>query len=94
MTETITPLVLFRWDPSLRMTPNEAMEHEWIVEGRFQKTRGQSRHVKKVLAASNTATSQDNNDDKAHLAIRTGIPPKHYVLNCFIKKRNRRSLII
>nr|XP_002121895.4 dual specificity tyrosine-phosphorylation-regulated kinase 4 isoform X1 [Ciona intestinalis] len=55
------------WEPSKRMTPDEAMHHEWIVEGRFQKTRGQSRHVgkKSIVPGSNTkpvsATNNSNN---------------------------------
>ena len=43
----------FRWDPSKRMTPDEAIHHEWIQEGRFQKTRGQSRHITKRTLQTN-----------------------------------------
>ncbi|XP_028814837.1 dual specificity tyrosine-phosphorylation-regulated kinase 4 isoform X2 [Denticeps clupeoides] len=35
------------WDPSKRMTPDEAMQHEWIQEGRSNKIRQKMRLVKK-----------------------------------------------
>nr|XP_039274690.1 dual specificity tyrosine-phosphorylation-regulated kinase 2-like isoform X1 [Styela clava] len=59
------------WDPAMRMTPDEAMNHEWIVEGRFHKTRGQTKVATRQevtlvnqqsvnVNASNNMTSSDD----------------------------------
>ena len=51
-----------RWNSSSRMTPDEAMNHEWIMEGRFEKGRGQSRHVNRrhapAMCANNSSAVQ------------------------------------
>lgn len=41
---------LSRWDPKMRMTPQEAMQHKWILEGRrnnHNRTHDQLRHEPK-----------------------------------------------
>ncbi|XP_041110261.1 dual specificity tyrosine-phosphorylation-regulated kinase 4-like isoform X3 [Polyodon spathula] len=35
------------WDPAQRMTPDEAVQHEWIQEARLHKTRPKTRPVRK-----------------------------------------------
>ncbi|XP_033881345.3 dual specificity tyrosine-phosphorylation-regulated kinase 4-like isoform X1 [Acipenser ruthenus] len=37
------------WDPAQRMTPDEAMQHEWIQEARLHKTRPKTRSVRKCI---------------------------------------------
>ncbi|XP_076817483.1 dual specificity tyrosine-phosphorylation-regulated kinase 2-like isoform X1 [Clavelina lepadiformis] len=61
----------FEWEPSQRMTPDEAMNHEWIIEGRFQKTRGQSRHVSRRSLAINNNIAHSDNEDKNQLTARS-----------------------
>lgn len=50
----------------MRLTPHEAMNHEWIMEGRFNKTRGQSRTVSRRPAASNNQTTSSNANNNAN----------------------------
>lgn len=72
------------WDPTMRMTPDEAMNHEWIVEGRFHKTRGQTKVTTRQeviqqpvnINASNNMTSSDDQgaegpfSKKIHMKVR------------------------
>ncbi|KAK6482405.1 dual specificity tyrosine-phosphorylation-regulated kinase 4-like isoform X1, partial [Huso huso] len=37
------------WDPAQRMTPDEAMQHEWIQDARLHKTRPKTRSVRKCI---------------------------------------------
>ncbi|XP_061109089.1 dual specificity tyrosine-phosphorylation-regulated kinase 4 isoform X1 [Conger conger] len=51
------------WDPSKRMTPDEAMQHEWIRDLRFHKFRPRTRLVKKPAENS---SSTDNSEQTLH----------------------------
>lgn len=43
----LSPYVPFSWDPTLRMTPEEAVQHEWIREGLVhRRVKDPSRHHK------------------------------------------------
>lgn len=45
---------VFSWDPTKRMTPDEGLQHEWILEGNFNKVRPRAKPVvKKVSDGSN-----------------------------------------
>lgn len=46
------------WDPSTRLTPDEAFQHEWIQEGR-QRHRGMSRLTSRHQAHSDTHNSSE-----------------------------------
>ena len=51
------------------MTPDEAIHHEWIQEGRFQKTRGQSRHITKRSLQNNASYSFNSKGTVANNTI-------------------------
>ncbi|CAN9498718.1 unnamed protein product [Ophioblennius macclurei] len=55
------------WDPTKRMTPDEGLQHEWILEGNFNKVRPRARpSVKKTSDGSTSADRQANGKpDKA-----------------------------
>uniref|UniRef100_A0A8D0ASU7 dual-specificity kinase n=1 Tax=Sander lucioperca TaxID=283035 RepID=A0A8D0ASU7_SANLU len=44
------------WDPTKRMTPDEGLQHEWILEGNFNKVRPRARPT--VKKASDSSTSK------------------------------------
>ncbi|XP_074533694.1 dual specificity tyrosine-phosphorylation-regulated kinase 4 isoform X2 [Halichoeres trimaculatus] len=48
------------WDPTKRMTPDEGLQHEWILEGNFNKVRPRTRPVVKT---SDSSTSTENSGD-------------------------------
>ncbi|XP_015208600.2 dual specificity tyrosine-phosphorylation-regulated kinase 4 isoform X1 [Lepisosteus oculatus] len=51
------------WDPQKRMTPDEAMQHEWIQEGRSHKGRPKTRPVRRT---AETAPITDNNKEHSY----------------------------
>uniref|UniRef100_A0A8D3AJL3 dual-specificity kinase n=1 Tax=Scophthalmus maximus TaxID=52904 RepID=A0A8D3AJL3_SCOMX len=46
------------WDPTKRMTPDEGLQHEWILEGNFNKVRPRTRPVVKKASDSSTNTDR------------------------------------
>ncbi|KAM6946485.1 dual specificity tyrosine-phosphorylation-regulated kinase 4 isoform 2-T2 [Aplochiton taeniatus] len=51
------------WDPAKRMTPDEAMQHEWILEARLNKLRTRTRPV--TRKPSDSASGADNNQEQS-----------------------------
>ncbi|XP_026168234.1 dual specificity tyrosine-phosphorylation-regulated kinase 4 isoform X2 [Mastacembelus armatus] len=50
------------WDPTKRMTPDEGLQHEWILEGNFNKVRTRTKPtVKKTSDSSINTDRQANN---------------------------------
>ncbi|XP_047453505.1 dual specificity tyrosine-phosphorylation-regulated kinase 4 isoform X2 [Mugil cephalus] len=47
------------WDPTKRMTPDEGLQHEWILEGNFNRTR--ARPTAKKTSDSSTSTDRQTN---------------------------------
>lgn len=54
------------WDPTKRMTPDEGLQHQWILEGNFNKVRPRTRPtVKKATDGStNTENTNENSNKK------------------------------
>ena len=51
---------MFRWDPTRRMTPDEACQHEWIREGMVHRSRAIGRtHSKRQMAGSIDSSAPD-----------------------------------
>lgn len=48
--------VWFSWDPSTRLTPEEALQHEWIKEGLIHRKKEQS-HGKHSSSKHGTASA-------------------------------------
>lgn len=48
-----------RWDPAKRMTPDEGLQHEWILEGNFNKVRPRVRPAVKT----DGSPSRDNSNE-------------------------------
>ncbi|XP_075998162.1 dual specificity tyrosine-phosphorylation-regulated kinase 4 [Genypterus blacodes] len=46
------------WDPTKRMTPDEALQHEWILEGNFNKVRPRTRPTVKNSPSTTENTSE------------------------------------
>ena len=48
-----TVLLVFRWDPVKRLTPEEACQHDWIKEGMVHRSRnlGRSNRDRKHISA-------------------------------------------
>ncbi|XP_066580563.1 dual specificity tyrosine-phosphorylation-regulated kinase 4 [Amia ocellicauda] len=69
MLKTNDPLFLdflrgcLMWDPQKRMTPDEAMQHDWIQEGRSHKTRPKTRPVRRP---TESILVPDNNKEHSH----------------------------
>uniref|UniRef100_A0A8C4NMG3 dual-specificity kinase n=1 Tax=Dicentrarchus labrax TaxID=13489 RepID=A0A8C4NMG3_DICLA len=49
------------WDPTKRMTPDEGLQHEWILEGNFNKVRPRTKPP--VKKTSDSSTSTDNSSE-------------------------------
>ncbi|XP_020559922.1 dual specificity tyrosine-phosphorylation-regulated kinase 4 isoform X2 [Oryzias latipes] len=45
------------WDPTKRMTPDEGLQHQWILEGNFNRVRSRAKTT--VKKTSDTSTSAD-----------------------------------
>ena len=43
MCKKLLKLCYCRWDPTKRMTPDEAFQHDWIKEGMVHRTRNHGR---------------------------------------------------
>ncbi|XP_053742478.1 dual specificity tyrosine-phosphorylation-regulated kinase 4 [Synchiropus splendidus] len=55
------------WDPTKRMTPDEGLQHEWILEGNFNKTRPRTRPpVKKTTEGSPSTDNCVDHNRQAH----------------------------
>lgn len=52
---------LFSWDPSKRMTPDEGLQHEWILQGNFNKVRSRTKPAAKKTSDSSTSTDKQAN---------------------------------
>uniref|UniRef100_H2RU99 dual-specificity kinase n=1 Tax=Takifugu rubripes TaxID=31033 RepID=H2RU99_TAKRU len=48
------------WDPTKRMTPNEGLQHEWILEGNFNKVRPRTKPAVKKASESLTITENSS----------------------------------
>lgn len=48
------------WDPAKRMTPDEGLLHEWILEGNFNKVRPRAKPVVKKASDSSTGTENSS----------------------------------
>ncbi|XP_019617842.1 PREDICTED: dual specificity tyrosine-phosphorylation-regulated kinase 4-like isoform X2 [Branchiostoma belcheri] len=62
------------WDPNLRWTPEEAMKHEWITDGKLHKTRGQVQTRKVVHSKGHPSHGLSS---KRSTAESSDHPPKH-----------------
>nr|XP_023693537.1 dual specificity tyrosine-phosphorylation-regulated kinase 4 [Paramormyrops kingsleyae] len=51
------------WDPTKRMTPDEAMRHDWIQEARTQKNRSKTHFYRNPLES---LSGPDNSNEHAH----------------------------
>uniref|UniRef100_A0A669DML3 dual-specificity kinase n=1 Tax=Oreochromis niloticus TaxID=8128 RepID=A0A669DML3_ORENI len=49
------------WDPSKRMTPDEGLQHEWILQGNFNKVRTRTKPAAKKTSDSSTSTDKQAN---------------------------------
>ncbi|XP_035765815.1 dual specificity tyrosine-phosphorylation-regulated kinase 4 [Neolamprologus brichardi] len=49
------------WDPSKRMTPDEGLQHEWILQGNFNKVRSRTKPAAKKTSDSSTSTDKQAN---------------------------------
>ncbi|XP_051807855.1 dual specificity tyrosine-phosphorylation-regulated kinase 4 isoform X5 [Acanthochromis polyacanthus] len=49
------------WDPTKRMTPDEGLQHEWILEGNFNKVRPRTKPPVKKTSDSSTNTEKQTN---------------------------------
>ncbi|KAF3854512.1 hypothetical protein F7725_022567 [Dissostichus mawsoni] len=47
------------WDPTKRMTPDEGLQHEWILEGNFNRVRPRTRPTVKKASDSSTSKSAE-----------------------------------
>uniref|UniRef100_A0A8C6WN65 dual-specificity kinase n=1 Tax=Neogobius melanostomus TaxID=47308 RepID=A0A8C6WN65_9GOBI len=55
------------WDPTKRMTPDEGLQHQWILEGNFNKVRPRARPtVKKATDISANNESSSDNSYRKH----------------------------
>uniref|UniRef100_A0A3P8RQS0 dual-specificity kinase n=1 Tax=Amphiprion percula TaxID=161767 RepID=A0A3P8RQS0_AMPPE len=53
------------WDPTKRMTPDEGLQHEWILEGNFNKVRPRTKPpVKKTSDSSTNTDKQTKSGEK------------------------------
>ncbi|XP_025765063.1 dual specificity tyrosine-phosphorylation-regulated kinase 4 isoform X3 [Oreochromis niloticus] len=53
------------WDPSKRMTPDEGLQHEWILQGNFNKVRTRTKPAAKKTSDSSTSTDKQANSHPA-----------------------------
>ena len=53
-----------RWDPSRRMSPDEALTHEWVKEGMVHRARGVPRNSKRTRAANQSSVSEKKNSQQ------------------------------
>ncbi|XP_024137805.1 dual specificity tyrosine-phosphorylation-regulated kinase 4 isoform X2 [Oryzias melastigma] len=51
------------WDPTKRMTPDEGLQHQWILEGNFNRERSRAKTT--VKKTSDTPTSADRANSKS-----------------------------
>ncbi|XP_061533139.1 dual specificity tyrosine-phosphorylation-regulated kinase 4 isoform X1 [Phycodurus eques] len=51
------------WDPTKRMTPDEGLQHDWILEGKFNKVKPTTKSSGKKPTDSVTATEQNGDDN-------------------------------
>ncbi|XP_015250815.1 PREDICTED: dual specificity tyrosine-phosphorylation-regulated kinase 4-like isoform X1 [Cyprinodon variegatus] len=50
------------WDPTKRMTPDEGLQHQWILEGNFNKVRSRTKPTAKRTTDSSTSTDRQANN--------------------------------
>ncbi|XP_024862342.1 dual specificity tyrosine-phosphorylation-regulated kinase 4 isoform X2 [Kryptolebias marmoratus] len=53
------------WDPTKRMTPDEGLQHQWILEGNFNKVRSRTKPAVKKTTDSSTNTDKQVNSKPA-----------------------------
>ncbi|KAM4553884.1 dual specificity tyrosine-phosphorylation-regulated kinase 4 isoform 2-T2 [Fundulus diaphanus] len=53
------------WDPTKRMTPDEALQHQWILEGNFNKVRSRTKPTAKRTTDSCSSTGRPANSRPA-----------------------------
>ncbi|XP_034444293.1 dual specificity tyrosine-phosphorylation-regulated kinase 4 isoform X1 [Hippoglossus hippoglossus] len=53
------------WDPTKRLSPDEGLQHEWILEGNFNRVRPRTRPVVKKTSDSSTSTDRQTNSRPA-----------------------------
>ncbi|KAK5609527.1 Dual specificity tyrosine-phosphorylation-regulated kinase [Crenichthys baileyi] len=51
----------FAWDPTKRMTPDEGLQHQWILEGNFNKVKSRTKPTAKRTTDSCTTTDRQGN---------------------------------
>lgn len=51
------------WDPTKRMTPDEGLQHQWILEGNFNKVRPRTRPTVKKATDSTTKNESSNDSN-------------------------------
>lgn len=52
------------WDPTKRMTPDEGLQHQWILEGNFNKIRPRTRPT--VKRATDASAHSENSNDSSY----------------------------
>ena len=60
MLKKMSCCLFFRWDPSARLTPEEALQHEWIKEGLVHRRKDQSKHT---ASKQTTSAHSDHSTD-------------------------------
>uniref|UniRef100_A0A1A7XKM4 dual-specificity kinase n=2 Tax=Iconisemion striatum TaxID=60296 RepID=A0A1A7XKM4_9TELE len=53
------------WDPTKRMTPDEGLQHQWILDGNFNKVRSRTKPTVKKTTDSSTNTEKQVNGKPA-----------------------------
>lgn len=61
------------WDPSMRMVPEDAMNHEWIAELRLHKTRGQAKASARQDTAKVPSHQQSSTVNQSKLSEDAGV---------------------
>uniref|UniRef100_A0A8C7YJA1 dual-specificity kinase n=1 Tax=Oryzias sinensis TaxID=183150 RepID=A0A8C7YJA1_9TELE len=49
------------WDPTKRMTPDEGLQHQWILEGNFNRVRSRAKTTVKKTSDTSTSTDRQAN---------------------------------
>jgi len=56
-----------RWDPALRMTPDEAMKHEWIQEPKLHRAKQKTQTSSKLSDGSFCTPEKEKENIRKHV---------------------------
>uniref|UniRef100_A0A8C7YMX1 dual-specificity kinase n=1 Tax=Oryzias sinensis TaxID=183150 RepID=A0A8C7YMX1_9TELE len=59
------------WDPTKRMTPDEGLQHQWILEGNFNRVRSRAKTTVKKTSDTSTSTDRQANSKSGKQNKRT-----------------------